>query len=263
MTLTTVSLNGIAIEDLGLVLCGVDGWHDIPKRTYPTMQVPLIMGARAMASGSVVESRTLPLKFLVRPASFTNRQAQIDALVAQFPGTIEVATVDAPDRVSYGTLRGMTVTTKFAAFANADVTADCQIECDDPLWYDRTPVLTWIPSGTRKWIVMGTGPARRMLIRVQGAATNPVVILRDQTGTEVQRMTLTGAPSSTQWIEINCDAAASGGYMITRQPDGEDVIQDDWLGASETFFSLREPYQYTLECAQAALFVSHVRTWIA
>jgi hypothetical protein len=69
-------------------------------------------------------------------------------------------------------------------------------------------------------------------------------------------MTLTGTLAAGESIVIDCDA-----YTITLEPDGTDLLQAGWLGASETFFELRPPSSYTLGCPQAALAVTFYRAW--
>jgi hypothetical protein len=70
-------------------------------------------------------------------------------------------------------------------------------------------------------------------------------------------MTLTfGSLTAGEWIEIDCDA-----YTITSFPGAGDFLST--LGVGETFFELRPPSTFTLECAAAALQVEHFRSYEA
>lgn len=258
MTLLTLALNGTNVEDLGLKPATSSGWHTIPQRTYAKLVQPLRRGFRVLSVSQTVAARELALRFISYPSSFTDRQTRMDALAAQFAGTVSITTADAPDRECFGLLQTMPVSSAtgypFVASYEA-VYADCTIVCDDPLFYDTDPLVTAIPAATAVALSMGTGPIRKMVITVDGAVTNPVLILRDQSGVEAQRMTLTGVIGAGQWLTIDCDA-----YTITRS-DGLNALQAGWLGTGETFFELRPPFTYTLESATAVLSVSHFRSW--
>ena len=256
--LTTIAIDGVPVEDAGLGLCGLGQWHDVTTRTYPTAQQPLRQGLRPVGSGSATEVRALDLRLLVSPTSVTDRQTKLDTLSDRFAGQVEVASADAPNRVCFGLLETMRVTSPWKPFVNMSVYADARIVCHDPLWYDRDPQILWVATGTRVALPMGTGTVRRMVITAHGAATNPVFILRDQTGTEAQRMTLTGAPSSSQWVDADCDR-----YALTLQSAGTDLFAAGWLSVTETFLELRRPYSYTIECAQANLTVALYRSYVS
>lgn len=256
MTLTTISLNGTPIEDLGLDIASLEQWHTITDRQYAKVQLPLRRGSKVLTTSQTVSARTLAMRFIVNPTSFTDRATRLDALAAQFNGLVTVTTADAPSRAVYGLLQTMNVTPIGQSFVLPSVYADCSIVCDDPLWYDVDPVVTAITAGTQGSLVMGTGPVRKLVVTVNGAVVNPVVILRDQTATEVQRMTLTGSIAAGKWVEIDCDA-----YSITLRPDGTNLLQAGWLGVAETFFELRQPFTYTLECSGANLTVEHFRSY--
>jgi hypothetical protein len=258
MTLTTLALNGTPIEDLGLEISTLEGWHTIPERSYAKVALPLRRGNRVLTTGHTAAARTFAFRLAVTPSSVTDRSTRLDALAAQFAGLVAVTTADAPSRACYGLLQVMTVVgTGGPSFVLPEVYTDCTVICDDPLYYDLTAMITSITAGTRGALPQGTGPVRRMVVAVEGPCTDPVVILRDQTGAEAQRMTFSGgAVASDRSISIDCDA-----YTVSLEPDGTNLLQAGWLGASDTFFELRAPFTYTLECAEADLTVTTYRSW--
>ena len=263
MALTTVSLNGVPIEDLGLALSAIAGWHDAPKRTYSAVQLAGTIGQRAVSAGSTVDGRTFQFTFLVRPASFTDRDAQLAALIQRFPGLVEVTTADAPTKVCYGLLDAMPVTSRYKPFVTNEVDAAVSVLCHDPRYWDKDAQLVNIPAGTTVALPQGTATSERLTITVEGATVNPVVlILTDQTGTEVQRMTLT-APSGTlgasNWATIYCGPNASQPAKSILKSDGTDLYS--WLGETEDFFTLWEGSTYSLSCAQANLLVAVNRAY--
>jgi hypothetical protein len=258
MAIQTVSLNGINIESLSLAGVVFEGWAGVPRGEFGAIEQPLKQGQRPMSSNSKRAPRQVALRLHVAPTSYTDRNERLNEIVELVGGgQVELSTKDAPDKVCYGLLETMDVQSRLQYYYETSVHADLRLICHDPMWYDRDPVLTYVPTGTRVEVTIGTGSLRRIKVSVLGAATNPILILRDQTGTEVQRMTLTGSPSSSQWVEVDCDR-----YSITRQTDGLDAFQNGWLAATETFFELRTPYRYTIECAQANLVVAHYRSYL-
>lgn len=259
MTIQTVALNGTNIEDLGLSFVGMTGWHSITQRSYGKVALPLRRGQRVLSTSHTVAAREFGFQWIITPTDgdWTDRQTKIDSLAAQFTGLVTVTLADAPTRGCYGLLDTLDVNSIGGAYILSGIKVDAKVVCDDPLFYDLTPVVTGITAGIRGAISMGTGPVRRMVVTVNGPVTNPVVILRDQTGTEAQRMTLTGTLGASTWLAIDCDA-----YTITKS-DGTNLLQAGWLGVGEAFFELRQPYTYTLACDTADLSVSHYRSYEA
>ncbi|HXE82065.1 MAG TPA: hypothetical protein VN513_01890 [Gemmatimonadales bacterium] len=266
MTIQSVALNGVPIEDLGLGLSGISAWKDATKRTYQTAALAGGIGQVAISAGSQIDGRQFQLTFAVRPASFADRDAQLAALVARFPGLIEVSTIDAPTHVCYGLLESIPVTSPYKAFVTGDVSAAVAITCADPRYFDRDAQLVNIPAGTTVALPSSPATTQRLIITVQGATTNPIVlILTDQTGAEVQRMTLT-APSGTlgasNWLTIYCGKNESQPAKTIIKSDGTDLYS--WLGSTEDFFTLWESgagTQYSLSCAQASLVVAMQRAY--
>jgi len=261
MTLTTFALDGTAIEDLGLSLASLTGLHDAPTRSPALVQPALTYGQRALSIGTTIDLRTIGFRLNLPATSFTNRQALVDAFVARFNAQVELVSADAPTRAAYGVLKSQVGSTPGKLFVNPVYQADIAFICPDPLWYDLNPVVTNVPAATTVALPIGTGPVRRLAITVLGTTTNPIVIiLRDQTGTEVQRMTLTaptGNLGASNWATIDCDR------FTLLKSDGTDLFTAKWLGATESWFHLLPPLTYAIECAQTALRVTHFRSYVA
>ncbi len=257
MTISTVAFNGTNVEALGLDPVDLGGFLSIPKRTYQTVTIPGRPGVRALSTGSTVEPRVLAFKFRVSPTSFADRTTKLDALAAYFNAPVSVTTADSATRAVVGLLEEMPVTpAAFRIYTHTNIHADVRLVCHDPLYYDTSAVATNIPAATPTAISVGTGPVRRIAITI-AACTNPVLILKNQSAVEVQRMTLTGTIPGGSTLVVDCDA-----FTIIQQAAGTNRLS--WLGATETFFHLRLDNGitgYTLECAQAALTVAHYRSY--
>lgn len=258
--LTTIAIDGTDLETLGLELNSVEALHSVVKRTLPAATLPLVPGQITLGLGVQYDPRRIPLRLNVNPSSFTDRQTKLDAITNQFAGPVAVTRVDSPTRALTARLEQIDVTTPFRVFANAAVYADLALICDDPFYYDTTPVSTSISAGSAGAISMGTGPTHKLTYSI-APCTNPVVILRDQSAVEVQRMTFTGTIPGGKTLDVNC-ALGPTGYTILQNSGATNRI--DWLGSGETFFYLElvpGVTGYTLECAQAALTVSHYRSY--
>lgn len=277
MTLVTLSLNGSALEsDLGLVLVSDTGLRSIAQRTYPTVVLARIQGERIISSRARTAVRTITLRNLVRPTSFTDRTTKLDALAAYANKTVSLILVDAPARAISGRLvqQDVPLVAPGKPWVHPEVYLDWQLICHDPYYYDTTPVSTSIAAGgAAASLSMGTADAMRRIVITAtspspGPATNPVIILKDQSANEVARMTLTGVLYHTSTatalqpvsIAIDCDAWTLTGTL----KNGTTFDAVSWLGATETPFELHltdTVTGYTLQCAQAALAVSHYRAY--
>jgi len=265
MTLVTLATNNVPVEDRNYTLQAVDGFATVPQRTFQVVSGPLIVGGRVVAPGSSAAARTFNCQLLIRPTSLTDRQAVLDDFVAQHGGLIEVSKVDAPTRVCYGVLTQATVAQPPGVashpFARPESVIAGTITCDDPLYYARDPQLLNIAAGERRALTMGNAPLRRIQIVVFGAATNPTISLRDQTGTVVETMVLTGTLGATDYLTIDCGFALQGGRSITKS-DGTDLLQAGWLSMPQTFFNPRPPMlNPTLESTAGAMRVQYVPAW--
>lgn len=264
MTLTTLALNGVPIEDLGLSVVSASGIHDLPARTFTAVQPALGYGQRYLAIGTTVDPRQVTFRLNLPATSNTNRQTLVSSLLATFNGLVELSSADAPTLVAYGLVKSVAVASLGKLFVNTPVVGDLVFVSPDALWYDRDPQILNVPAATTMPLPIANASVRRLSITVQGTTTNPiVVIVRDQTGAEIQRMTLTspsGNLGASNWAVIDCDR-----FTITKS-DGTDLFQAGWLGATESWFLLTPTpsptTNYSIECAQTALNVAYIRSYL-
>lgn len=235
--LSTLTLNGLALEDYGLTVTDLQGWLTIPKRTFPTLVLPGYQGQRRFSQGSRTEARTLPLAWLSQPASLKAGRDLLNSTILLLSGLLEIATVDDPSKVCYGVLVSADVTTFGVAMLAPGHDVAAQLICDDPLWYDATPqAVTVSAPDTPVVLPMGSAPVRRSIIRINGPlAAGVTLIAKDATGAEFQRMTLT-PPSgvsvgANDYVDVDSDA-----YTITYVASGVASDARNWLGTNETFF---------------------------
>jgi hypothetical protein len=256
MTLLTIALDDIPAEDLGLKPVALDQWHSVPEQIYNTVDLPLYPGPRVTNIASRFAPRVFPLKFLLQPANFAARDAALTALVTRFAGQVQISTRDNPNKVLFAYLRQMPVSAPYNAFVDPEGVADMQLVAFDPLWYDKYPVVGTAAAAAFVDLATGTAAVRRLTVQIIGSATNPVIILYDQTGTEVQRMTFTIALGANDFLSVDMDRGT-----ITKSLNG--VISDafDTWATQEAFFQLRPPLAYSLTCSSAALVTYHYRSY--
>lgn len=260
MTLTTIAFNGTDIESLGLVLVDETGLRDVVKRNRPTVTLPLVPGQRSLSVGSTLDPRRAPLRFDVKPTSFTDRQSKLDALVAMFPDPVAVTRVDSPNRACMMRLEQMPISTPFKIYATLPIYGDLTLIGDDPYYYDTTAVTQSITAGSAGTLSMGTAPLHKLLFSI-APCTNPVVILRDQSSNELARMTFTGTIPGGKTLDVDCTLGPTG-HTVILNSGGVDHL--DWLGQQDDFFLPRLGQgvtSVTLECAQANLSLTYYRSY--
>jgi hypothetical protein len=256
MTFQTIAIDDIPAEDLNLAPVALDQWHSVPQQIYNTVDIPLYPGQRVTGIGSHFAPRRFPLKFLFQPASFAARDAALTSLVSRFAGQVQITTRDNPNKVLFAYLEQMPVTAPYNAFVEPFAVADIQLVAFDPLWYDKYPVVGSAAAGASIALAMGSAAVRRLLVHIIGAVTNPVIILYDQTGTEIQRMTFTIVLGANDYLSVDMDRGT-----IVKSVNG--VLSDAFAtwATQEAFLQLRPPYSYTLTCSGAALFTYHHRSY--
>lgn len=256
MTLISVAINGTPVEDNGWSLTAEEGLRDVSQHNKAIVVVPQKMGQTALETGAQTAPRPVKLGFLIQPTSFTDRATKLDALYAALSGNFTITYVDSPTRQLTGRLIQSQVTSPYKQYVNNPVFVNCDIICDDPLYYDSSSTTLNVTANTFGTVNIGTGDRdRKITISVTTACTNPVIILKDQGGTEVQRMTLTGTIASGHSLTIDCDAK-------TIVDGTTDVLS--YLGATEDFFDFRKVptiTSYSIGCVQSALTVVYYRSW--
>jgi hypothetical protein len=102
-------------------------------------------------------------------------------------GLLEIETVDAPGKVCYGLFEGAADDTFGIKLLSGQVESIGQIVCRDPLWYDRSPIVTSGGAGVRVPVPFGTATGRNRFMLLP-TSTAPVVTVRSRTGEVVGQM---------------------------------------------------------------------------
>jgi len=241
MSIATFTLNGIPVESLGVaVLASTSGWLDLSKRIYPTAAMPLRQGVQALSYSSMTDPRVWSLQSVVQATGFLDRRAKVNALYAALRGRIEVVSMEDPSKACYGVLTQAPTHFQGIGMVTPDIDVMAEITCHDPLWYDLTPQSVTIAAPNTPYVVpVGSEAMRRAIVTIQGPCTNPVLIMKNNAGVELQRMTFTLTLTSAQYLVIDMDA-----YTATLS-DGTD--EADAMGVNDTYMAFDPADNPTIE----------------
>jgi phage-related protein len=262
MPIATFTLNGVPIEDYGLTVIAMQGWITIPERQFKTVELALRDGSRALSEASMTEPRVITLGTRLESSSLLDRRTKLNTLLRELRGKLEIASVEDPTKVCYGFIRAMPVT-QFGSrpLAIVQVNPDVELVCHDPLWYDKEPVEVAIPAVNTP-VVLPTGLAsarmRRLLIRANGAFTTPLTLILKHNGGEIARMAIATATTSSEYLEIDCDA-----YTITKYSAGVGTDVTSTLDVTHDFFALDPLDGLTLQMDKGTADVEFHRAYAA
>lgn len=250
MTLQTIQINGVPLENYGAVVTDMQDWLSVPQHVLPTMQLPLKPGLVPLTYGATVDVRLLTTELLIEGTSLTDARTKLSTLAQALRGELQIVTVDDPTKMCYGYLAaGLTagsgtqpaakVTTFGVPLLAVGLIVAPSFICYDPFWYDVTPQsLTIAAPNTAYTVPMGSERMRRTQITIAGPWAGAVaVVMKNGSGTELQRMTLTPPAGVTvatgDTVVIDNDA-----YTVTYTPSGGSATSAlGWLGTNDTFLA--------------------------
>ena len=136
-----------------------------------------------------------------------------------------------------------------------------RFEALDPYWYDRDPTVVSAPAAVRVRCPLGTAPVAPVL-QIAGAATNPVLTLRNQAGDSVLTLTWTGSLLSTDYLEIDCAARTAVKYTSGTPSDAASGLSGSFpiLTVEDGGYELAS--WPTLESSAGGLVVNYKRGWL-
>jgi hypothetical protein len=142
----------------------------------------------------------------VRPSSLADRQAIMDSVKRRLMrGLLEIETDDLPGRVVRAVAEPPTVEFYTGAYANPVVYLSLSFLAADPVRVDVQPLVYGL-STARTACPIGTETVapRLWLYGASPSVVDPVVIVRDHTGAEALRLTLTVTLAAGDVLSIDC-----------------------------------------------------------
>jgi hypothetical protein len=218
--LTALYVNDFDTSGLGLIVTGVDGWRDAPSTRDRTTQLPQRVGSVILAPEAETAMRSITIDGVIDPSAagraltLANLRAAISELQDRvYRGTIEVRFSDEPDIFVVARCEQGQLIASPPQFMNPKSRVQIRLTCPDPLRYSRFASLVDVNS-IRTGIPLGTAVSAPV-IRVLGAATNPVITYRDKAGAIRQSMTLTATLAAGDYVDIDGEL-----FTITRYTSG-------------------------------------------
>lgn len=220
MSLPAIYLNDRDLTGVGFFVSSIQGLRDGASMRYAVAAAPGMAGNLLLSPQPQMGSRIITVNGYVRAASAAGLVAIYDELQERLQaGDIEVRTIDQPDRVLVCRYRDRTLTPLPPQFVSRIHQCAFTLEAPDPLWYDRDPIQVSAAATLKVRCPIGTAPVWPVL-QIMGAASNPVITLRNAAGDVVTTMTLTVTLNSTDYLVIDCGAGTITKYASGVATDG-------------------------------------------
>lgn len=206
-------INRRPITDLVYQILVLDG-HLAPSLPRAST-VTLAQAGGLHGSVVTVDPRRITVGLDVRPSSLVDRQAVMDSLKRRLSrGLLEIETDDLPGRFVRATCDGVTVEFYTGAYANPVIYVALQFTAPDPARLDIEPLVYGL-STARTACPVGTDTVapRVWLYGASPSVVNPVLIVRDHTGAETMRLTLTGTLATNDALVIDGAAQTLDRYV--------------------------------------------------
>lgn len=209
----SIVVNGQDLNGLGVYLASVEGVHDAVDRIWQTTTI------RGRA-GSIIQSPVRePGRVLKLTGTLTSTAKTIQGLLTNADtvkdllrsGMLRIVRTDGASPVNVKYIDGYVTSLGLKHLGHpinqTDDTLTCTVQCRDAYWRDQEPTIRHAAvAGTRYTLPHGTAPSSP-IIRIMGAATNPVLTYRDAGGTAQRTMTFTVVLAATNdWLDIDMRA---------------------------------------------------------
>lgn len=196
-------INDTDVDSLGLELRdGTAGWLDGGLVQRNLVLIPGRHGAHASDYG-MKQPRMIRLVGQLDPSTVTGRLSEVDTVMDHLQGELEVRFGDAPNKVMTGWCRAVRTVEMQPSFIIPDLIMTVEIECDDPVKYDRYGrIVSFGTAGAE--VPLGTEQSYGT-VEIMGAASQPILYYKDQTGTQQEYMSFSNTLAAGAWMKIEMD----------------------------------------------------------
>ncbi len=263
MTLVTIAVNGVPIEDYGLEVFDLDEWFTPAQVRHGGTNLVGRVGEIASSRGARYESRSIQIGYRTTGSTFPATLAQADAWHLASRGLLEIEFVDKPGRVVYGLYETAAGSLPGLTFIEPRYDIVGTIVCRNPLFYDRLPRIVG-PAIASERLAVPTGTASGLWRAVvTGAATQPTLTARTRSGASYGTLRMTRTASGTLSLLSTDYLTFEEGSSITKSTSG--VITDayDYLHLDDTFFGFDPADGPTLETNQGTLLMHTTRAYLS
>lgn len=205
-TPTTLYINDYDTARLGLVVSRFDGAEGAPERQAVTAPLLNRAGSAVIDGRPRIQNRSLLLPGVITGATVALRQTYLRTLKERLcRGLLEIRFVDQPGYVYLARLRRITdAPSDGGQSLSPSLPLTIELECQDPYIYETGRQIVALGT-TPVRLPLGTAPSPA-IIRLYGAATNPVITLRHANGTVLGTLGFTVTLGSNDYLEIDGDA---------------------------------------------------------
>lgn len=194
-------INDTDVDALGLELrAGTDGWLHGIKTQRVTTAIPGRHGGIS-SDYTLHTPRMISLVGQLNPTAVSGRLSEIDTVMDHLQGELEIRFGDAEDKVMTGHVYRVGGVEMVPSFYVPDVITTIEIQCDDPVKYDRYgrvvsfgTVAAEVPLGSEQNVGV---------IEIMGAASAPILYYKDQAGTQQEYMSFSNTLASGAWMRID------------------------------------------------------------
>jgi hypothetical protein len=242
--LTGVYLNEYDLTRLGFHLEAGEGARSLPGQQWVAAGAPGRAGRILLDGRPGIQPRLLTLRGTVVADTQAALEANVDALKTRFlANVLELRLPAQPARVLVARTLGFTESPRAPQFSGLSIVLTITLEALDPHWVDRDPVVLYGATAERVRCLLGNQPVAPVL-RILGAAVNPVLTYRNAAGDAKATLTITLTLAAGDYLEIDCDAktitkSVSGtpsnglstltaGDFLTLTPEDGDPIGSAW-----------------------------------
>ncbi len=238
---TVLYLNNYDTSRLGLVVTRYEGQEGMPSRDAITAPLLGRVGRVVLDGRPTVGVRTLLLPGVISGDTVAIRQANFRALKERLGrGLLEVRFIDQPLVMYQARLTRCTEAPGDGGQAiEPTLRLTIELECQDAYAYETSRQLVALTT-TPVRLPLGDAPSP-LVIRIFGAATDPVLTLRHANGRVLQTMGLTVTLGANDYVEINSDLGTivrsvagvqseglslltSGDFLVADPGDGDGTL---------------------------------------
>lgn len=240
-------VDGFDLSEIGFTLrSGYQDSRGTPRVEYPSVNVPG-RGEVRTSNRADLGRRNLTIPGTVQAATFAQMHTWRDELAARLQPNVEhtFRTVDDETREFVGLVRKLAgdPVRPDQVIARTDVAISVAL-IEQP--FIREVALTSNAFSAATAMDLGAMPVWPV-VRINGAVTNPILVYRDDGGTEVARMEFTVTIGAGDWIEVDMEEKTivdqastshpeylTGGYFFQLDPGDGDYPTASWPTLEET-----------------------------
>ena len=225
-----ILINGVELGTLGFKVREARGIWNTPVASSEGTPIPHRAGQLVPPADTVkIASRTIDIIGWLRGTSRADFLTKLDVLKALLIGPLTVRRAEDDTREHRARLLSLTMTETGPVFLQRTQELVLSLWCDDPYAYDASDQT--VNFGAATAVPLGTAPSTGV-ITITGAAVDPVITLKDPSGTVLETMGFTRTLGAGDTLAIDLEQ-----FLVTLTVGGVDS-NDIAALTSGTFFTL-------------------------